>query len=68
MRTATSVDRRTPSDSHGLSDAQDRELQDDALHLALCNQDIEAWNEAKNTWRTLVRRFPVRASPRRSCS
>ena len=44
----------------GLSDSsQDRELQDDALHLlALCQQDIEAWNDAKNTWRTLVRRFP----------
>ena len=44
----------------GLSDSsQDREIQDDALHLlALCQQDIEAWNDAKNTWRTLVRRFP----------
>lgn len=43
-----------------LSDpAQDREVQDDALHLlALCQMDIEAWNEAKNTWRTLIRRFP----------
>ena len=43
-----------------LSDAsQDREIQDDALHLlALSQMDIEAWNEAKNTWRTLIRRFP----------
>ena len=43
-----------------LSDpSQDREVQDDALHLlALCQMDIEAWNEAKNTWRTLIRRFP----------
>jgi TolA-binding protein len=44
-----------------LADTQstDRELQDDALHLlALCQMDIEAWNEAKNTWRALVRRFP----------
>jgi len=43
-----------------LSDAsQDREIQDDALHLlALCQMDIEAWNEAKNTWRTLIHRFP----------
>jgi TolA-binding protein len=43
-----------------LSDpAQDREVQDDALHLlALCQMDIEAWNEAKNTWRGLIRRFP----------
>jgi TolA-binding protein len=43
-----------------LSDAsQDREIQDDALHLlALSQMDIQAWNEAKNTWRTLIRRFP----------
>ena len=43
-----------------LSDAsQDREIQDDALHLlALTQMDIQAWNEAKNTWRTLIRRFP----------
>ena len=37
----------------------DRELQDDALHLlALCQMDIEAWNESKNTWRALIHRFP----------
>jgi TolA-binding protein len=43
-----------------LSDAsQDREIQDDALHLlALSQMDVQAWNEAKNTWRTLIRRFP----------
>ncbi len=43
-----------------LSDAsQDREIQDDALRmLALSQMDIEAWNEAKNTWRTLIHRFP----------
>ncbi|HSQ65411.1 MAG TPA: tetratricopeptide repeat protein [Polyangiaceae bacterium] len=43
-----------------LSDAsQDKEVQDDALHLlALSQMDIEAWNEAKNTWRTLIHRFP----------
>lgn len=43
-----------------LSDAsQDREVQDDALHLlALAQMDIQAWNEAKNTWRTLIHRFP----------
>jgi TolA-binding protein len=39
--------------------AAERELQDDALRLlALCQMDIEAWNEAKNTWRALIRRFP----------
>ena len=37
----------------------DREVQDDALYmLALCQMDIQAWNDAKNTWRTLIRRFP----------
>ncbi len=43
-----------------LSDSsQDREIQDDALRLlALSQMDIEAWNEAKGTWRTLVHRFP----------
>ena len=39
--------------------AVDREVQDDALYmLALCQMDIQAWNDAKNTWRTLIRRFP----------
>ena len=39
--------------------ALDKELQDDALFmLAQCQTDIQAWNEAKNTYRTLVRRFP----------
>jgi len=43
-----------------LSDAsQDREIQDDALRLlALSQMDIEAWNEAKSSWRTLIHRFP----------
>jgi TolA-binding protein len=43
-----------------LSDAsQDREIQDDALHLLALNQmDIESWNEAKSSLRTLIRRFP----------
>ncbi len=37
----------------------DREVQDDAIYmLALCQMDIQAWNDAKNTWRTLIRRFP----------
>ena len=31
----------------------------DALFmLAQCQTDIQAWNEAKNTYRTLIRRFP----------
>ena len=60
-RTATSAARATRSrcSRSSRTPSQDREIQDDALHLlALCQQDIEAWNEAKNTWRTLVRRFP----------
>jgi TolA-binding protein len=37
----------------------DKEVQDDALYmLAFCQMDIQAWNEAKNTWRALIRRFP----------
>jgi TolA-binding protein len=41
------------------SAAVDKELQDDALdELAWCQMDLEAWNDAKNTWRTLERRFP----------
>jgi TolA-binding protein len=37
----------------------DKEVQDDALEqLALCQTEIEAYNDAKNTWRTLLRRFP----------
>jgi TolA-binding protein len=37
----------------------DREVHDDALSmLAWCQMDIQAWNDAKNTWRTLIRRFP----------
>ena len=36
-----------------------REVTDDAtLLLALAQIDIEAWNDAKNTLRTFVRRFP----------
>ena len=39
--------------------AADKEVQDDALYLlAWCQMDIQAWNDAKNTWRTLIRRFP----------
>jgi TolA-binding protein len=41
------------------SSVVDKELQDDALYdLAYCQADIQAWNDAKNTWRTLIRRFP----------
>lgn len=37
----------------------DKEVHDDALSmLAWCQMDIQAWNDAKNTWRTLIRRFP----------
>lgn len=37
----------------------DLEVIDDALYtLAGCQMDVEAWNEAKNTWRTLLRKFP----------
>ena len=37
----------------------DKEIQDDALYqLSWCQMDIQAWNDAKNTWRTLIRRFP----------
>ena len=39
--------------------AVDKEVHDDALSmLAWCQMDIQAWNDAKNTWRTLIRRFP----------
>jgi outer membrane protein assembly factor BamD (BamD/ComL family) len=37
----------------------DKEVQDDALEvLAWCQTEIEAYNDAKNTWRTLLRKFP----------
>ncbi len=39
--------------------AIDREVEDDALYqLAFCYMDTESWNDAKNTWRDLIRRFP----------
>ncbi len=39
--------------------APDREVQDDALYqLAFCEMESQAWNDAKNTWRQLIRRFP----------
>ncbi len=37
----------------------DRDAQDDALELlAWCQTEIEAYNDAKETWRTLLRKFP----------
>jgi len=37
----------------------DKEVHDDSLYLlAWCQMDVQAWNEAKNSWRTLIRRFP----------
>lgn len=39
--------------------AIDREVHDDALwRLAKCEMEMNAWNDAKNTWRRLIRRFP----------
>lgn len=41
------------------STSLDKELQDDALYtLAYCETEIQAWNDAKNAWRSLIRRFP----------
>ena len=37
----------------------DKEIQDDALdQLAWCQTEIEAFNDAKNSWRLLLRKFP----------
>jgi tetratricopeptide (TPR) repeat protein len=37
----------------------DRDAQDDALELlAWCQTEIEAYNDAKESWRTLLRKFP----------
>lgn len=37
----------------------DREVLDDALEqLAWCQTEIDSFNDAKNTWRTLLRKFP----------
>jgi TolA-binding protein len=42
-----------------IPNAVDKEVHDDALYLlAWCQMDVQAWNDAKNTWRTLIRRFP----------
>lgn len=40
-------------------DATNKEAQDDALYLlAWCQTDVQAWNDAKETWRLLIRKFP----------
>jgi TolA-binding protein len=37
----------------------DKDAQDDALELlAWCQTEIESYDDAKNTWRSLLRRFP----------
>jgi TolA-binding protein len=37
----------------------DKDIQDDALEqLAWCDTEIESYNDAKNAWRTLLRKFP----------
>jgi TolA-binding protein len=42
-----------------VEQSADREVLDDALEqLAWCQTEIEAYNDAKNTWRTLLRKFP----------
>ena len=39
--------------------APDKELQDDALYeLAWSQMETQAWNDAKNSWRGLLHRFP----------
>jgi tetratricopeptide (TPR) repeat protein len=36
-----------------------REVHDDALYLlAFCQTEVQAWNDAKESWRTLIRKFP----------
>ncbi len=41
------------------SDPTDKAIQDDALQLLASTQmDLEAWNDAKNTWKQLLHRFP----------
>jgi tetratricopeptide (TPR) repeat protein len=36
-----------------------KDVQDDALYmLAWCQMDTQAWNDAKETWRVLIKRFP----------
>lgn len=36
-----------------------KDVQDDALYLlAFCQSDVQAWNDAKESWRTLLHKFP----------
>ena len=46
-----------------LSEASaDKEVMDEAtLLLADAQEDIQAWNDAKNTLRSFIRRFPTSA-------
>lgn len=40
-----------------LEGSPPRDLQDDALYLmAKCQEDLQAWNDAKETWRELIRK------------
>jgi TolA-binding protein len=45
---------------HALADNPvNKDVQDDALYLlAWCQMDVQAWNDAKETWRVMIRRFP----------
>ncbi len=37
----------------------EKEIQDDALYqLAYCQMEIQAWNDAKGSWKALLHRFP----------
>ncbi len=41
------------------NDPSDKEIQDDAIQLLANTQmDLEAWNDAKNSWKQLLHRFP----------
>ncbi len=41
------------------NDPTDKEVQDDALALlAQCQMEVEAWNDARTSWRSLLHRFP----------
>ncbi len=44
------------------NDPSDKEIQDDAIQLLANTQmDLEAWNDAKNSWKQLLHRFPESA-------
>ncbi len=43
----------------GVSDGNDREAADDALYrMSLCQVDLQQYGDARNTLRTLIRRYP----------